>query len=163
MMFEIGSIVVHPTAGLVEINNIAEVDYGGEKLKCYVFEKKGVIFSVPVEGAEGLGLRSLIGSDEVDEIWNILRAKVELEIEESLRRMRDIFSESLNGDIRKAAAIIRDLRRMAEARERRGLGLPENYNKLLSGAENMLIEEISYVQGVDKKKVRQRLKSLFKR
>ena len=161
-MFQIGDILVHPTAGLVEINAVTEVDYGEEKLKCYVFGKKGVTFSIPVEGAESLGLRELIDSTEVDEIWDILRAKVEPEIDEGLGKMRDVFSESLNGDIRRAAVIVRDLKRMAEAREKRGLGLPENYNKLLSGAENMLIEEISYVQGLDKKKVRQRLKSLFR-
>ena len=162
-MFEVNEIVVHPTAGLVEINDITEVDYGGEKLKCYVFGKKGVTFSIPLEGAESLGLRKLIDSGEVEEIWDILKAKGESEINEDLGKMREVFSESLNGDIRRAAVIIRDLRRMAEAREKRGLGLPENYNKLLTGAEVMLIEEISYVQGMDKKKVSQRLKSLFKK
>ncbi len=112
-MFEKGEAVVHPTRGVGTVVDIEERRWQGDKSLYYKIELLGrepdVSIRIPIEKAEGLGVRRAISASEVKQIWDVLRSDPESLPSNHKTRYKVLKDKLHAGDVLKVAEILRDL------------------------------------------------------
>ncbi|MEE2030981.1 CarD family transcriptional regulator [Rhodococcus chondri] len=124
MQFSAGQIIVHPHHGPTTVTDVtsriikgASVTYLGLRV-----HKTDMTVHVPFDRAEELGLRKVYDTDELAELFDVLRAPTGHEEEAWSRRFKDNQEKIKLGDLLVTAGVVRDLTR----RERdRGLSTGE--------------------------------------
>lgn len=112
-MFERGDAVVHPTRGVGFVVDIEERPWRGDKSLYYKIELLGrepdVSIRIPVEKAEGLGVRRAISASEISRVWEVLHADPE-ELPSNHKTRYKVLKDKLHaGDVLQVAEILRDL------------------------------------------------------
>jgi CarD family transcriptional regulator len=112
-MFERGEAVVHPTRGVGIVVDIEERSWQGDESLYYKIELLGrepdVSIRIPVEKADGLGVRRAISASEVKQIWDVLRSEPESLPSNHKTRYKVLKDKLHAGDVLKVAEILRDL------------------------------------------------------
>lgn len=140
-MFEIGSKIVYPMHGAGIITGIEDREVLGETRTYYCVSLPcgRMTANVPVDKAEGLGIRGVIDSSEIGDVLAVLELPAEPMQSNWNRRYRANIERLQTGDIRIVAAVVRDL---AKADKVKSLSTGEK--KLLGTAMQILASELVY-------------------
>jgi len=151
-MFKIGDKVSHPSFGVGDVENIEEKKVLGQKEKYYILKLmvNEMTLMVPVNKAEEIGLRYIIDPETVPDVLNVLRHRMDDEMDENYKqRIRSQTEMVDSGDILKVAQVVKNYthRDTVEKLSSTERGLYERARKILVG-------EISAACNIEKNKAK---------
>ncbi len=158
-MFKIGDKAVYPTQGVGVIESIEAKEFQGHKLEFYVLRivDSDMTIMVPVNNADTVGLRCLIGRDDVDNIYGLLeKPQKNGPLASWSRRQREYNEKIKSGDLFEVAEVLRDLYQIRCDKE-----LSYGEKKVLEQAQKLLIKEVAFAQGAEENSVYERIEQIF--
>ncbi len=142
--YRVGEKVVYPAHGVGVIESIDEWELEGKRwrlLTIRILETDAVI-RVPVEKAERIGVRRIMGEDVLEKVFQVLRERPEKETEAKkvswTVKHRNYLEKVKSGDVRVVAEVYRDLMLLRKEKE-----LSFGERKILESAQQFLASEIS--------------------
>lgn len=149
-MFNIGDRVVYPMHGAGVIEAVEEKDVGGIVKNYYVVRLSmgEMKIMVPVSNVNLVGMREVIGKDEVMKVLNILKSKTTMMSSNWNRRYRANMEKIKSGNIYEVAEVVRNL----SLRDREK-GLSTGERKMLENARQILLSELVLAQNVTEDQV----------
>ena len=144
-MFQVGELVCYPMHGVGHVEAIEEHTVLGETSKYYLlrFIMGKMTAMVPVASANQVGLRSLAGTSECEEILSFLSNDTyDEESDNWNQRYRENLDKLKAGNITDVASVVKCLKRREQQR-----GLSAGERKMFLTARQVLIAELSAVTG----------------
>jgi CarD family transcriptional regulator len=145
--YKVGDQVVYPQHGVATIQKIEDKEVLGEKQMYLVLEldEGDLTLMVPAASVEEVGIRNLIGKDEVEEVLGILgKAKVTDGADNWSRRFKANSEKLRSGDIQMVAEVVRNL----SIRDKQK-GLSTGERRMLNRARRILAGEIAVALKLD--------------
>ncbi len=157
-MFKIGDKVVYPMHGAGVIEAIEEKEILGERQQYYVLRLPvgNMKVMVPTANGANIGLRQVIGQDEVQKVFGILKDVSTQMPGNWNRRYRANLEKIKSGNIYEVAEVVRNL-----ARREREKGLSSGEKRMLESARQILISELVLATEVEEDKARSMLEEMF--
>ncbi len=148
-MFRKGDTVVHPEHGAAVIEELREREFLGEKKKYFVLRVAygDLTLLVPVDSTEEVGLREVVGKNEVKKVLNVLRQDESKMAANWSRRFKNNMEKLHSGDPYQVAEVVRNL----SIREREK-GLSAGEKRMVMKARQILISELCYATDCDETK-----------
>jgi CarD family transcriptional regulator len=145
MVFSPGQIVVHPHHGPATVTGIATRHIRGVPAKYLTLEihSTNLVVGVPVAKADEIGIRPVLDTAALKELFDVLRAPSPKEVEGWSRRFKDNHEKLRLGDLCTTAGVVRDLLRRQEMK---GISLGEK--DLLKEARRPLVAELALALGI---------------
>lgn len=153
--FEIGQKAVYPSQGIAEIVGIDRKEIQGKVQHFYVLRlaDSGLKILVPTDKADQVGLRPVAGTEEVDEVLEILREKdVRFDRHTWNRRYRGFVEKIKSGSLYEIAEVFRDLHRLRASKP-----LSFGERRMLDTARDLIVQELSVARATDEKSVEREL------
>lgn len=143
-MFQIGDLIVHPMHGAGIIDDVVQEKVAGKVKEYYVFKMPvgGLVLKIPTANCQAIGIRSIISEAEAEAFFAGIPA---LEVESSAnwnKRYQENLLRLKSGDLNEVARVVKGLMRRDS---RRGLSTGER--KMLHNAKQIILSEISLVEG----------------
>ncbi len=155
--FEIGDFAVCSGHGVGQVCDIKENIIGGVAISFYSVKiiSNGMVVMIPTSKVDGI--RHLIENEEMAKVYTLL-ADHDVEVDQSTwnRRYRDYMAKIKTGSIYEIADVLRSLFIL---KSRKNLSFGEK--KMFDQCKDMLVEELTIVEGGDKKVVDQQIQSCF--
>ena len=110
--FHVGEMAVYPAQGVAEVVGIEEKEISGKVHRFYVLRivDTDMRIMVPLTKAQEVGLRQIIGEEEIAEVFEILREKeVHVDKQTWNRRYRGFMEKIKTGSLFEVAEVYRDL------------------------------------------------------
>lgn len=110
-MFKVGDKVVYPNHGVGRIESINEYEVSGQVIKFYtvlILSSKSTV-KVPASNAEAVGLRDLIGKEEIEAVFAYLRGPEHVEYSDWKARFKENSDLMRTGKILDMAAVLKNL------------------------------------------------------
>ncbi len=158
-MFTKGDMVVYPAHGVGVVKDVETKEFSGADHSFYVLEilDNGMKVLVPVNTSGSVGLRAIVGEDQVDEVFAILEEKdVEMVTQTWNRRYREYMEKIKTGSVHEVAVVLRDLFLLSVDKE-----LSYGERKMLDTARGLLVKELSLAQKVGEDEVRESIEAIF--
>lgn len=157
-VFNVGDKVVYPMHGAGIIEAIEEKEVLGERQKYYIMrlpigEMKVMI---PTENVGEIGLREIIKEDDVQKVFEILRAQKSKMSTNWNRRYRANMEKIKSGDVYEVAEVVRNLTLRDKEK-----GLSTGERKMLENARQILVSELVLAKGIDEESALAILEELF--
>ncbi|MFZ5796801.1 MAG: CarD family transcriptional regulator, partial [Thermodesulfobacteriota bacterium] len=149
-MFAEGDMAVYPAHGVGVIQAIETKTIGGVDQTFYVMRilDNDMTIMIPTGNCRNVGLRSIISSQEVDQVLHILRERdIQISSQTWNRRYRDYMDKIKTGSAFEVAVVLRDLYLLSDDKE-----LSYGERKMMDTAKNLLIKEISLARNEDEGK-----------
>lgn len=148
--FSIDQKVVYPSQGVGQIKEIFEKNFRGTTMQYYkiYIEVSDMMVLVPLEKAEDLGIRPIVGAEEAEKALNSLSDDFEPITSDWKMRYQMNLDLLKKGTIADIAAIVRCLYNRSKVKE-----LPILERKLYDQAKKLLEDEISLAMGLSEKEV----------
>lgn len=146
MRFEVGETVVYPHHGAATIQEVKKKMLNGEEktfLKLRVAQGDLTI-EVPIDNLELVGVRDVIGDEELEEVYSVLREPFTEEPTNWSRRYKANLEKLASGDVIKVSEVVRDLWRREQDR-----GLSAGEKRMLAKARQILISELALAKKTD--------------
>ena len=141
-MFNIGDRIVYPMhgAGIIENEEVKEIL--GEKRRYFIMRMPigDMKVMVPVDNVEEVGVREIIGKEEMEEVIDVLKGRRTDMPQNWNRRYRFNMDRIKSGDIYEIAAVVRNLMLLDSEK-----GLSTGERKMLNDAKQMLVSEMVLV------------------
>lgn len=156
-MYGIGDSVVYPLHGAGIIEAIEEREVSGSVHRYYAMRIPlgDMKVLIPVDGAEKIGIRDIIRSDEADMVMEKFRnCNFEVNINWN-KRVRENMAKIKSGDIYEVAAVVKSL--MLRDKNK---GLSTGERKMLTNAKQILISEIAMAKKLPYESVDKELKNI---
>jgi len=134
-------------------------DIGGNNTPVYILRilETGLKIMVPTINAGAVGLRELISSKQVKEVYAILKSRdVPKDTQTWNRRYREYMEKIKTGSVFEIAEVLRDL---CVLRVSKDLSFGER--RMLDTARSLLIKEIALAKGVEEVKVGAEIDAIF--
>src|SRR5690606_7275957 len=149
-MFKVGDRVVYPMHGAGIIEAVEEREIGGTVEKYYVIRLSmgEMKIMVPVANVDLVGVREVIGKDEVGKVLDIRESKTWAMSSNGNRRYRANMEKIKSGNIYGVAEVVRNL----SLRDREK-GLSTGERKMLENARQILLSELVLAQNVTEEQV----------
>ncbi len=146
-MFNIGDKIVYPMHGAGVIEAIEEKEILGEKQKYYVMRMPigDMKVMIPLKNIDEIGVRKVAGSEEIEQVINILKGEKSKMSSNWNRRYRANMEKIKTGNIFQVAEVVRNL----SIRDKEK-GLSTGERKMLENAKLILVSEIVLSKGIDK-------------
>lgn len=157
--FKVGDKVVYPHHGAAVIESVQERDLEGETKSYWVLKLSygDLTLMVPTDGADGVGLRSVISKKELTEVYKVLKSKNAVSTATNWsRRFKNNVEKLRSGDIFQVAEVVRSLSSRDTDK-----GLSAGEKRMLSKARQILISEISFASGDEQTKVQAKLDEML--
>ncbi len=157
--FKPGDLAVYPAHGVGLIESIETKDVGGTTENCYIMRilNNNLTIFIPTQKAKMVGLRSVIGPDEVTRILEILEdSRPPLTTQTWNQRYRRYMEKIKTGSVFEVAEVFRDLKRLKADRE-----LSFGERKVLDVAEGLLIKELCVAQKAEEEEVFEQIQEIF--
>ncbi len=157
--FQIGSLAVYPAHGVGVIESIQEREVGGLPQRFYIMRllDNDMIIMIPTNNAKNIGLRKVIETSAVPEVFNILRHRpTRLNNQTWNRRYRDYMDKIKTGSPFRVAEVLRDLTLLKTEKE-----LSFGERKMLDTAKNLLVRELSLVNNKEEDEIEAQLQELL--
>ncbi len=157
--FVVGDKAVYPVHGVAEVVALEKRDIGGNNTPVYILKilETGLKIMVPTINAGAVGLRELISSKQVKEVYAILKSRdVPKDTQTWNRRYREYMEKIKTGSVFEIAEVLRDL---CVLRATKDLSFGER--RMLETARTLLIKEIALAKGVDEIKVGAEIDAIF--
>ena len=145
--YKVGDQVVYPHHGVATIERIEEKEVLGGRKQYFVLrlDAGDLTLMVPAESCETVGIRRLIGKEQVDGVLKVLKKGECTDNAENWSRRYKANSERLrSGDIQQVAEVVRNL-----ALRERQKGLSTGEKRMLNKARGILAGEIAVALSVD--------------
>ena len=158
-MFKIGDLAVYPAHGVGVIESIESKWISGNKQEFYIMRilDNGMIIMIPCDNVNNVGLRQVIGADQVPKIFAILEEREVVPDNQTWnRRYREYMEKIKTGSVFELAEVLRDLFILREDKE-----LSFGERKMLDTARSLLVKEISIAQEQDESQVEQYIQCIF--
>ena len=158
-MFKIGDLAVYPAHGVGVIESIERKSISGDKQDFYIMRilDNGMIIMIPLDNVNNVGLRQVIGADQVPKIFDILEEKEIVPDNQTWnRRYREYMEKIKTGSVFELAEVLRDLFILREDKE-----LSFGERKMLDTARSLLVKEISIAQDLDETQVESNIHTIF--
>jgi CarD family transcriptional regulator len=139
--FEFNQKVVYPSQGVGMIKAIEEKEFKSQRILYYVIylEVSDMTIMVPVDKAEGLGIRAIVSQEEANEALGLLSEDYEPIPSDWKLRYQMNLDLLKKGSVKDIAAIVRSLYHRSKVKE-----LPILERKLYDSALKLLEDEIAY-------------------
>ncbi len=157
--FTIGDKAVYPVHGVAEVVAMEMRDIGGSQTNVYILKiiETGLKIMVPTANAGTVGLRDLIGSKQVKEVYAILKSRdVPRDTQTWNRRYREYMEKIKTGSIFEIAEVLRDL---SVLRATKDLSFGER--RMLESARTLLVKEIAFAKSSTEDKVAAEIDAMF--
>lgn len=157
--FNVGDMAVYPAHGVGKIESIDTRDVGGTKQTFYVIKivDTNMIIMIPTSSSENVGLRTIIKSSEVEEIYSILKEKdITIMSQPWNQRYREYMEKIKTGSVYEIAKVLRDLYILKEDK-----ALSFGERKMMDTAQNLLIKEISIANEINEDSVEEHITHIF--
>jgi CarD family transcriptional regulator len=156
MAFQVGDKVVHRSFGRGEVVQLDEKELAGKSQLYYVVEFNQLTLWVPVNGAEQGSLRLPTERKEFKKFFEILRSPGDELAEDRFQRQVQLSERMKEGNTEELCKVVRDI-------SGRGVDhkLNENDLSVLRHAQNLLLEEWQFSQGVSFEESRAELEKLL--
>jgi CarD family transcriptional regulator len=157
--FKIGDKAVYPAQGVTEIMGIESMEIAGTQQNFYVLrvldtDKK---IRIPIDKVNAVGLRSVIGGEEVEEVFEILRERpVKFDQQTWNRRYRRYLEKIKTGSVYDVAEVLRDLYLLKYDKN-----LSFGERKMLDTARQLLVKELSVAKNSLETDVENELEEVF--
>ncbi len=159
-MFKIGDKAVYPSQGVGVIEAIEAKEFAGQKHEFYVLRivDSDMTIMVPVTNAGNVGLRGLIGRDQIASVYDVLGDKhTDGGATASWSRRQREYNEKIkSGDLFEVAEVLRELYLIKEGKE-----LSYGEKKVLELARKLLVKEIALAEGEEETLVVERVENCF--
>ena len=141
MIFQVEQRVVYPSQGVGIIRSIEEKLFKEEKILYYTIylEVSDMTIMVPVDNAEGLGIRPIVSKDEAMKALDLMGEDYEPIPSDWKLRYQMNLDLLKKGSVMDIAAIVRSLYHRSKVKE-----LPILERKLYDSALKLFEDEISY-------------------
>ncbi|MEG0829257.1 MAG: CarD family transcriptional regulator [Anaerovoracaceae bacterium] len=145
-MYDIGDKIVYPMHGAGVIEKIEEKKILGEVRKYYILNVPygDMRIMIPVENSDDIGVRTIMTSEELDDIVVVLKDVSSTMPNNWNRRYRENMEKLKTGSATEVAQVVRNL--MRTDREKK---LSTGEKKMLTNAKQILLSEIILVGGMD--------------
>ena len=157
--FAVGDKAVYPGHGVAEVVALENRDIGGSKTPVYILKiiETGLKIMVPTTNAGSVGLRDLITSKQVKEVYSILKSRdVPRDTQTWNRRYREYMEKIKTGSVFEIAEVMRDL---CVLRATKDLSFGER--KMLDTARGLLIKELAIAKGITEDKLAEEIDAIF--
>jgi len=161
MQFNVGDKAVYPAHGVGIIRDVITMELDGEKHIFYVLKimDNGMTIRVPVNNARQIGMRTVLGTEQIDKVFEILKDRdVPADNQTWNRRYRDYMSKIKTGDPLEVAKVLRDL---ALLKADKPLSFGER--KMFDQARGLLVQEIACAREEPESTVSAEIEALFTR
>ncbi len=157
-MYNVGDHVVYPMHGAGVIVAIEEREVLGEKQKYYIMALPigDMKVMIPMSSVNELGLRQVVGDEEVRRVYHILQGEKTAMSTNWNRRYRANMEKIKSGDIFEVAEVVRNL----TIRER-DKGLSTGEKKMLDTARQILISELVIAQDSTEEEIVEMISGFF--
>ncbi len=158
--FDVGSTAVYPAHGVADVVGVETKSVGGQDLHFYRLQVRGsgLTISVPINKASENGMRPLVGPDEIDQVFELLRDRdVPMDRQTWNRRQRVFMEKIRTGSLHEVAAVYRDLSLLRSEKT-----LSHGEREMLRTARNLLVGELAVARGSSESEVAEELDSMFK-
>ncbi len=158
LTFKQGDKVVYPAQGVGEIEAIQSRSISGTKQEFFVIRimETGAKIMVPTHQIDVVGLRKVVGSKMVDEVYKILRDRsVAIDNQTWNRRYREYHQKIKTGSVLEIASVIRDLSVLKSDKE-----LSFGERRMLDTAQGLLVKEISIAKSSPEDTVKAELEEI---
>jgi len=157
-MFKIGDKVVYPMHGAGVIEAIEEKEVLGDKRSYYIMKRLfgNMKVMIPVDNTEEIGLRQVVGPEDVSKVINILQDTDTSMSANWNRRFRANLEKIKSGSIYEVAEVVRNLTLRDKEK-----GLSTGERKMLENARQILISELVLAKEEKEDKIRVMLDELF--
>jgi len=144
-MFNVGDKVVYPMHGAGIIEAIEEKEILGERKSYYIMRLPmgDMKVMIPTASVDEVGLRQVIGENDVEKVFDILRSDKTRMSPNWNRRYRANLEKIKTGDIFEVAEVVRNL--VLREREK---GLSTGERKMLDSARQILLSELVLAKGI---------------
>ncbi len=148
--FEINQKIVYPSQGVGVVTEHFNKTFRGEDLPYYkiYIESSDMIVMVPVDKAEGLGIRAIVSADEAQKALDLLSDDFEPITSDWKLRYQMNLDLLKKGSIADIATIVRCLYNRSKIKE-----LPILERKLYDSAKKLLAEEASIALEREEKEI----------
>ena len=157
--FEVGDKAVYPVHGVAEVVALEQRDVGGSKVPVYILKilDTGLKIMVPTTNAGSVGLRDLITSKQVKEVYSILKSRdIPRDTQTWNRRYREYMEKIKTGSVFEIAEVLRDLCVLRTTKE-----LSFGERKMLDTARGLIIKELALAKGVGDDKIGAEIDAIF--
>ncbi|MDR2617504.1 MAG: CarD family transcriptional regulator [Treponema sp.] len=139
--FQVDQKVVYPSQGVGIVKSIEEKDFKEKKIPYYVIylEVSDMTIMVPVDKAEGLGIRPIVPKDEALKALELISEDYEPIPSDWKLRYQMNLDLLKKGSVMDIATIVRSLYHRSKVKE-----LPILERKLYDSALKLLEDEVSY-------------------
>ncbi len=158
-MFQIGAMAVYPAHGVGVIESIQDREVAGFHQSFYIMRllDTDMIIMIPTQNARNIGLRTVIDSQAVVEVFEILRERpTRLNQQTWNRRYRDYMDKIKTGSLFRVAEVLRDLTLLKLEKE-----LSFGERKMLDTAKNLLVKELCLVDNKQEDEIEAQLQELL--
>jgi CarD family transcriptional regulator len=157
MAFQVGDKVVHRSFGRGEVVQLDEKELAGKSQLYYVVEFNQLTLWVPVKGAEQGSLRLPAERLEFKKLFDILRSPSDELAEDRFQRQIQLSERMKEGSTEELCKVVRDI-------SGRGVDhkLNENDLSVMRHAQDLLLEEWQFSQGVTLEESRVALEKLLR-
>jgi CarD family transcriptional regulator len=156
-MFNIGDYAVCPGHGVGQLVDIEERELGTFKKQFYIIKilANGMTVMVPTDSENGI--RKLVQDDEVEEVYKLLNDH-DVKVDQSTwnRRYRDYCIKIKTGSVVEIAEVLRQLFLL---KQKKSLSFGEK--KMLEQCRELLAQEFSILNKIDKNTVNKKIDSYF--
>lgn len=156
-----GALVVYPAHGVVRVDGVRTQNLGGcevEVLVLRLIEDDSRIL-VPLEKAATVGLREVIGKEEAERIWRILRRRARTRARSAgpwSRRFRDYQDKLRRGSIFEMAEVLGDLLQLQVEKE-----LSFGEQRMLDNAWTRIVHELAAAESRSPDQVEAQLRAIL--
>jgi len=143
--FDVGDRVVYPHHGAAVIQKREKRKIDGETLEYLVLQMAHgeLTLSVPVDKADDVGMRPPIGSEEVEDLFELLGKKDIREPANWSRRFKNHQEKLKSGDVYQVAEVVRNLALRDQSK-----GLSAGEKSMFVKARSVLVSELSFALDV---------------
>ncbi|MBR1913050.1 MAG: CarD family transcriptional regulator [Treponema sp.] len=148
--FTINQKIVYPSQGVGKITEIFKKEFKDQLVYYYkiYLEVSDMYIMVPIEKAEGLGIRSIVSKDEAQKALDMISEDFEPPTSDWKLRYQQNLELLKKGTIEDIASIVRCLYHRSKVKE-----LPILERKLYDNAKKLLEDEIAEAFGISSKEV----------
>jgi len=157
-MYRLGDKIVYPMHGAGVIESVEEKEVLGEKKKYFIIKMpvNEMKLMIPVDNVENIGVRKIIATEEVEEVFDILKEDSSLNKLNWNKRYRANMDRMKSGDIFEVARIVRSLTYRDQEK-----GLSTGEKKMLSNAKQILISELILAEDSSSEEIETRINSII--
>lgn len=159
MTFTVGETVVYPNHGAAVIEDIETRKIKGEDqlyLVLRIVGQNDLVVRVPACNLDLVGVRDVVGSEDLERVFSILRAPRTVEPTNWSRRYKANIEKLHSGNVMRVAEVVRDL--WGRERER---GLSAGEKRILAKARHILVSELALAEKIEEEKAEELLEEVL--